>query len=121
MTTHALLSSIRPKIRLVLAAPETDLLNITTEHVRTLLVERASVPRVWIQRCEKKGSIDDLIWEVFIEVLTEKEELDAENTKMVEGDLVAALAGVQLSKPEEDTEKSNMMEMLASALAQTRL
>lgn len=112
------ISTIRPKVRLILTAPNIDLINITAEHVRTLLIEQHGVRQTWARK--NKKIVDELIWEIFFEVLSEKEEL--EHSSMQE--LLSALAGVQLASEsggDDSLRGSKMMETLTSALARARL
>lgn len=103
---------IRNKTRTILNAPDTDLLNVSTDHVRKVLVEKG-IPVAFV--VEHKTVIDEMIWKVFFEVLSDKEELEHSNME----DLVSALGEVRLSK--EAVDKSNMMDTLTAALDRTQL
>ena len=102
-----LLATVRSRIHRVLAAPDIDLLNITTKHVCVLLEKREGVSSQWINQCMEKKDLDRLIREIFIEVLTDKEELDAQNSKVVQEDLTALLTGVKLSGSNSEDHNDN--------------
>ncbi|EIM85046.1 uncharacterized protein STEHIDRAFT_158742 [Stereum hirsutum FP-91666 SS1] len=92
------ISNIRRQIRLILTAPNTDLRSITTERVLTLLVQQHGMPQTWVY--EKEKIIDDLLWEILFEVLSEKEEVEQSSME----ELLSALAGAQLASKTENAD-----------------